>query len=52
MSAGVASVIGAQASVVSGGILCLVGLIWVVRAFPELGRHRLGGGLAAPAGKP
>jgi len=40
-AAAVASVIGAQASVLSGGILCLVGLIGVVRAFPELGRHVL-----------
>lgn len=38
-AAAVASVVGAQASVVSGGILCLVGLIGVVRAFPELARH-------------
>jgi ENTS family enterobactin (siderophore) exporter len=38
-AAAVASVIGAQASVVSGGILCLLGLIGVVRAFPELARH-------------
>ena len=39
-AAGVASVIGAQASVVSGGVLCLIGLVGVVRAFPELARHR------------
>jgi MFS family permease len=38
-AAAVASVIGAQASVVSGGVLCLVGLIGVVRLFPELARH-------------
>ncbi|HET7473970.1 MAG TPA: MFS transporter [Candidatus Limnocylindrales bacterium] len=38
-AAAVASVVGAQASVISGGILCLVGLLGVVRAFPELGRH-------------
>jgi MFS family permease len=38
-AAGVASVVGAQASVVSGGVLCLLGLIVVVRRFPELARH-------------
>jgi MFS family permease len=38
-AAAVASAIGAQASVVSGGILCLVGLFGVVRLFPELARH-------------
>ena len=38
-AAAVASVIGAQASVISGGLLCLIGLIGVVRLFPELGRH-------------
>jgi MFS family permease len=37
----VASLIGVQASVVSGGILCLLGLVGVVRFFPELGRHVL-----------
>jgi MFS family permease len=38
-AAAVASVIGAQASVISGGLLCLVGLVGVVRLFPELARH-------------
>jgi MFS family permease len=38
-AAAVASVIGAQASVISGGVLCLVGLLGVVRLFPELARH-------------
>ena len=38
-AAAVASVIGAQASVISGGVLCLLGLVGVVRLFPELGRH-------------
>lgn len=38
-AAGVASLIGAQASVVSGGLLCLLGLVGVVRLFPELARH-------------
>ena len=39
-AASVASVIGAQASVVSGGLLCLVGIFGVVRLFPELLAHR------------
>ena len=38
-AAAVAAVIGPQLSVVSGGILCLVGLVAVVRRFPELGRY-------------
>ena len=38
-AAAVASVIGAQASVISGGLLCLLGLVGVVRLFPELARH-------------
>ncbi len=38
-AAAVASAIGAQASVVSGGLLCLFGLVGVVRLFPELARH-------------
>jgi MFS family permease len=48
-AAAVASVIGAQASVVSGGLLCLVGLIGVVRWFPELGRHVHGSPATATA---
>jgi MFS family permease len=39
-AATLASVIGAQASVVSGGLLCLVGVAGVVRLFPELLAHR------------
>ena len=35
----VAALVGPQLSVVSGGVLCLLGLAWVVRAFPELGRY-------------
>lgn len=35
----VASAIGAQLSVISGGLLCLLGVIGVVRAFPELDAH-------------
>lgn len=46
-AATVASLVGVQASVLSGGILCLVGLLGVVRWFPELGRHVLPGRRAA-----
>ena len=35
-AAGVAAIAGAQFSVVSGGVLCLLGLLVVVRQFPEL----------------
>ena len=42
-AAAVAAAIGPQASVVSGGILCLLGLAWVVRAFPELLRYEATG---------
>jgi MFS family permease len=38
-AAAAAAVIGAQASVVSGGILCVIGVAVVARLFPELGRH-------------
>jgi MFS family permease len=38
-AAGVAAVVGAQASVVSGGLLCLAGIVAVVRRFPELAAH-------------
>jgi MFS family permease len=51
-AAAVASVVGAQASVVSGGILCLVGLLGVVRLFPELARHLHTPEAAAAAGEP
>ena len=37
----VASLIGAQASVVSGGLLVLVGAVLTARAFPALTSHRL-----------
>ena len=33
---GVAALVGAQVSVVSGGLLCLVGVVAVARLFPEL----------------
>jgi MFS family permease len=39
-AASVASVIGAPASVVTGGLLCLAGVAGVVRLFPELLAHR------------
>lgn len=35
----VASAIGAQLSVMSGGLLCLLGVLVVARAFPELDAH-------------
>jgi ENTS family enterobactin (siderophore) exporter len=38
-AAAVAAVAGAQFSVVSGGLLCLLGVIAVARLFPELGGH-------------
>jgi ENTS family enterobactin (siderophore) exporter len=38
-AAAVASVVGPQAAVVSGGLLCLVGVAVVMRAFPELVGH-------------
>ena len=38
-AAAVASVIGAPASIVTGGVLCLLGIVGVVKLFPELSRH-------------
>jgi MFS family permease len=38
-AAAVAAIAGVQFAVVSGGLLCLAGLAWVVRAFPELRRY-------------
>jgi MFS family permease len=38
-AAAAAAVIGAQASVISGGVLCVLGVAVVARMFPELGRH-------------
>lgn len=37
----VASAIGAQLSVISGGVLCLLGVLVVMRRFPELDAHVL-----------
>lgn len=45
----VASAVGAQLSVISGGLLCLLGVVAVVRAFPELDAHLVP---AAGAGSP
>ncbi|HEY0443881.1 MAG TPA: MFS transporter, partial [Candidatus Limnocylindrales bacterium] len=42
-AAAVAAAVGAQFSVVSGGVLCVAGVVAVVRAFPELMRHVTGG---------
>ncbi len=39
-AAAVAALVGPQLSVISGGILCLLGLGLVVRRFPELARYR------------
>jgi MFS family permease len=38
-AASVASVVGTQASVVSGGVLCVLGVVAVTRLFPELAAH-------------
>ena len=38
-AAGVAAIVGPQAAVVSGGVLCLLGVAVVVRWFPELAGH-------------
>lgn len=35
----VASAIGAQLSVISGGLFCLIGVLVVARIYPELGAH-------------
>ena len=41
-AATVGAIIGPQLSVVTGGVLCLLGVLVVARLFPELGRHVLG----------
>jgi hypothetical protein len=53
-AAAVAVLIGVQASVVTGGLLCLLGVFVVHRLFPQLDAHvapvvDVEGGLAAPA---
>lgn len=50
-AAAVAAVIGAQASVVSGGLLCVAGVAAVVRLFPELSAHVTGLQTADPGGR-
>lgn len=47
-AATLASVVGAQASVVSGGVLCILGVLFVARQFPELAAYRPS--VAAPPG--
>jgi MFS family permease len=42
-AAGVAAVVGPQAAVVSGGVLCLLGVVAVARLFPELVGHTIRG---------
>ena len=48
-AAAAASVIGAQLSALSGGVLCLLGVFAVARLFPELGAHE---SAHAAAGEP
>jgi MFS family permease len=48
-AAAVASVIGAQLSAISGGVLCLLGVLAVARAYPELDRHERGAALESEA---
>lgn len=45
----VAALVGPQFSVVSGGLLCLAGLVVVVRRFPELMGYRVGARAEAEA---
>jgi MFS family permease len=48
-AAAVASVIGAQLSAMSGGVLCLLGVLAVARAYPELDRYERGATLESEA---
>ncbi|HYM84938.1 MAG TPA: MFS transporter [Candidatus Dormibacteraeota bacterium] len=41
-AAAVAAVVGPTLSAISGGVLCVLGVGGVVRAFPQLARHTLG----------
>ena len=45
-----AALIGPQAAVVSGGVLCLLGVVAVVRWFPELADHTIRRSTPAAAG--
>ena len=47
----VAAAVGAQISAVSGGLACLVGLVAIVRSFPELAAFDQQE-VAGPAGRP
>jgi MFS family permease len=47
-----ASAIGAQLSVISGGLLCLVGVLVVARLFPELDAHMVPALVAASDSSP
>ncbi|HET9458263.1 MAG TPA: hypothetical protein VFO78_13035, partial [Candidatus Limnocylindrales bacterium] len=49
-AATVAAVIGPQLSVVSGGLLCVLGVLVVARFFPELAAHEAGAAIPLPAG--
>jgi hypothetical protein len=40
-AAGVAALVGPQVAVVSGGVLCLIGVLAVVRWFPELAAYTI-----------
>jgi MFS family permease len=51
-AAGVASVIGAQLSAISGGVLCLLGVFAVARWFPELDRHEAAALPSEPPAEP
>jgi MFS family permease len=43
-AAAVGAVAGPQFAVVSGGLLCIAGVVWLVRVFPELASHVLPSG--------
>jgi len=51
-AAAVASVIGAQLSALSGGILCLLGVFVVARLYPELDRHEAAAAPSTPPAEP
>lgn len=51
-AAAVASVIGAQLSALSGGILCLLGVFVVARWYPELDRHEAVASPTKPPAEP
>ncbi len=51
-AAAVASVVGAQLSAISGGLLCLLGVYVVARWYPELDRHEAAAAPADPPAQP